>query len=409
MKGKSICACLSVLSVLALVPGRAPGQATGQPELGAATTTTASTTSAPQKPLHATARLVIEWGTPPVRSGPPGLGPMDVVSTRKLERGALARMGVRNERAFGVDWGDGRLWQAGETRVTVRSSAGPDAEQGLRRYATALAQELEAALESDRAAREQTLRASLDETRARIAEYTKQMDNPGTSEPLPRYEHPADQYGIELDLADLRKQRAARMQEVEDVELKLVTQRARRDAIAEQVAKLGAAASQAATADPVVLELEKVVKLREQKLARAKMAAEAKSASTQAEVKAGLLPVRAAEEANAAATQQVADGEEGLALALAELAKQRQAASQAAGGSLLADLNKELTMLTIDLVETEARHQALVGRATELWANYFKTLRGRAAGVATQMESQLANVKPAKVSLEDFQITSDPQ
>jgi hypothetical protein len=66
-------------------------------------------------------------------------------------------------------------------------------------------------------------------------------------------------------------------------------------------------------------------------------------------------------------------------------------------------------MLTIDLVETEARHRALLGRAAQLWASYFKTLRDEAAGSATQMESQLPNVKPAKVSLEDFQITSDPQ
>jgi hypothetical protein len=119
-------------------------------------------------------------------------------------------------------------------------------------------------------------------------------------------------------------------QELQHVGMKLASLHARQNATAEQIARIGKEIAARAQEDPVAVELQKIVELREQALKKEKETKEAGMFSGTA-------------------------GEEAVALARAELAKQRQAAAQAAGGNLLAELNKEVVTLAVDIAEAEAR------------------------------------------------------
>ncbi len=114
-----------------------------------------------------------------------------------------------------------------------------------------------------------------------------------------------------------------------ELDMKLATLHARQNALAEQIARIGREAAAQVDGDPVVIELTKVVQLREQQVKRI-------------------------QDGGARAPLQEEDK---LAVARAELAKQRQAVSQRAGGELLADLNKELVMLVVDIAATEAERE----------------------------------------------------
>ena len=126
-----------------------------------------------------------------------------------------------------------------------------------------------------------------------------------------------------------------------DLELKLVVLRGR-PALTEQIARLGKEVSATVETDGVVQELAKIVQLRERALQK-----------TKEQKEAGLFG------------GELTAGEEAVAVARAELAKQRQTAAQTAGGQLLADLTKELLSLSVDLAEIEAERSCARTTADE--------------------------------------------
>jgi len=125
--------------------------------------------------------------------------------------------------------------------------------------------------------------------------------------------------------------------ELQSIEYDLAGLKARGEALTGQIAKIAQQIEAAPKTDEVTAELEKVVALREKELNRIQSLVDKQLASDQ-EISQALEPV---------------------ALARAELAKQRQAIAQAAGGDLLAEFNRDLIRLSIETAEMEARREFL--------------------------------------------------
>ncbi|HUU99286.1 MAG TPA: hypothetical protein VM487_26430 [Phycisphaerae bacterium] len=126
-------------------------------------------------------------------------------------------------------------------------------------------------------------------------------------------------------------------EEALSIEFSLAGLKARSEALTEQIAKIAQQMQAAPGTDPVAAELEKVVAVREREL-----------------------EFRRVQQAAAVLSErEVGQAIENLALAKAELAKQRQAIAQAAGGDLLAEFNRDLVKLSIETAELEGRREFL--------------------------------------------------
>jgi hypothetical protein len=136
--------------------------------------------------------------------------------------------------------------------------------------------------------------------------------------------------------------------EMEKVYMDLAGKQARQHALEEQSKRLAEKIAVSSKDDPMLAELEKVVKLREDELAATKGLAKAAVVST-AEV--------------AACEVKVAD-------ARVELLKRKEAAS-ATGRELLAKLRDEEVSLAMDIWELEARHN-LLNEARSRAADFMK-------------------------------------
>jgi len=119
----------------------------------------------------------------------------------------------------------------------------------------------------------------------------------------------------------------------DSAEMQLVAKKARADALAEQIAKIGAEVEAALKKDEIAGELQMVVDLRMKELSRVKTLVD-KGLATDADVGAAM---------------------QSVALAKAELAKYQQELAQTAGGALLADLNSELVRLAVDTAEMQVQ------------------------------------------------------
>ena len=126
-------------------------------------------------------------------------------------------------------------------------------------------------------------------------------------------------------------------EEALSIEFSLAGLKARSEALTEQIAKIAQQMQAAPGTDPVAVELEKVVAVREREL-------QFRLHQQVAEV---------------VSEREVGQAIENLALAKAELAKQRQAIAQAAGGDLLAEFNRDLVKLSIETAEMEGRREFL--------------------------------------------------
>jgi hypothetical protein len=126
-------------------------------------------------------------------------------------------------------------------------------------------------------------------------------------------------------------------EELQSIEFDLAGLTARGEALTEQIAKIAQQIEAAPKTDEVTGELEKVVALREKELNR----------------------IQSLVEKQLASDQEVGQALEPVALARAELAKQRQTIAQAAGGNLLAEFNRDLIKLSIETAEMEARREFL--------------------------------------------------
>lgn len=130
---------------------------------------------------------------------------------------------------------------------------------------------------------------------------------------------------------------AAMEQERHKLALDLAGQRARRQAIEETIAKIAMQAEARVKEDEIAEQLAKIVTAREEERAHARQLASTGRLS-------------AADLSNIEA--KIAD-------AKARLLERREMAARAAGGEMLAELNRELLMLSINRAEHEARLKAI--------------------------------------------------
>lgn len=140
--------------------------------------------------------------------------------------------------------------------------------------------------------------------------------------------------------------------QLRDTEIEAASQRARRDAIAAQIAKIGETVKSNPGGDEVAAAMHQVVELRQMQLERAEQLAKAQQAG-QAEVK---------------------QAEVELAMARADLVRHMEEMADAAGGGAMADLNQELTRMSIEGVEVEAKQKALQDRLEHIRSTHLLDL-----------------------------------
>jgi hypothetical protein len=255
-------------------------------------------------------------------------------------------------------------------RLTVRVERSvPDADAKAGELLAALSRRLEQVLVERNA-------GALDRRRQAVAGATEQVTQAerqlGQVQELQRKLY-ADAGQTDLSRAAILGDLQSMEREQQQVEMKLVGLHARQNALAEQIARIGKEIAERAEHDPVAIELQKVVELRERALQKEK---ERKDA--------GLL----GSESTA--------GEEAVAMARAELAKQRQGPPQAAGASLLADLNKEVVTLAVDIAEAEAQGEYLRTRIAQAHERNLLELADRyEAEVAPQLSAAEQSLRDA--------------
>jgi len=267
----------------------------------------------------------------------------------------------------------------------------PDADAKARQLLAALCQRLEQVF----AERSEEALSQRREEVARAAEQVQQAEQRLAQVQELQQKLYAEAGQAELSQAAVLADLQGWEREQQEREAKLAALHARQNALLEQIARIGQEVKARVQEDPVAIELQKVVELRERALEK-----------TKEMTREGL-----------AGDNEIAAGEERVALARAELAKQRQAASQAAGGSLLADLNKEVVTLAADIAESEARREYFRGRLAQARERKLLELTDRYEGeVAPQFkaaqqtvrmgldrrleaEEQLARCRPATVTV----------
>lgn len=234
--------------------------------------------------------------------------------------------------------GDGQPSNAHVVSVAVRISGLPDdGEPRAQRYLDEICKRLKAALGefADDHVRDLHARLAFTEKEAALAQETVSRLNALQIELCDEADH-ADlrRDMLFISIGQLQAQRR-------DLELERVAREARRTALERQLAENATRIKEAAKKDSTLLELGKVVEIRTQQLARIEQLSAAKSASD----------------------AEVAACREQLAQAQFQLAQQRQMVAARLGGEQMAELNSELTKLTIDDAEAEARLQFI---STEL-------------------------------------------
>jgi hypothetical protein len=161
------------------------------------------------------------------------------------------------------------------------------------------------------------------------------------------------------------------------LELELAGSSARRKAIEERIAEISARGEKSIKGDEAAAQLEQVVKIREQSLDL----------------------IRKQYQAGSGAAMEVSKEEAALAEAKARVALRRSdVAAAAGGGELLAQLNRELTMLSIDVQEKQVR--------TELIEKQLARLRD-VPSLLDSIESDQAALGRARMKLEAIQAQAE--
>lgn len=164
-------------------------------------------------------------------------------------------------------------------------------------------------------------------------------------------------------------------EERQALKLQVVGNEARQQALAEAIERLAKAAGERAQDDPVAVELQKIVELREMAARHARQLHEAAQASA----------------------REVSDAEAAVAEARAKLLERRDAVARANGGELLETLNRELAMLSIDAAEAQAKLAALEALLTK-YLNAEELLQD-AADVRRERDDASAKLQKAESRL----------
>jgi hypothetical protein len=147
----------------------------------------------------------------------------------------------------------------------------------------------------------------------------------------------AGQPSVETDARVLATQRNGLSNQLQDLELSMAGQEARRKAISEQISQTRAQARERLANDDVTGELESLVRLSEENLSNLRKQADAGRASG----------------------TDLAQATESMTRARIELAKRREELSKQVGGGQLEQLNSELSRMAIDGAEKEAQRAVL--------------------------------------------------
>jgi hypothetical protein len=197
------------------------------------------------------------------------------------------------------------------------------------------------------------------------------------------------QANVEIDVQALAAQRSTLTNKLQELELSLAGQEARRRAIAEQIARAQAETKEKLANDDVMRELEGLIKLSEQNLSDLR-------------------------KERASFPGELAEASQKLAMARIELAKRREELSKQVGGGQLEQLNAELSRMAIDRAEKEAQRGILNRQVAQIQqqlarASTFdpEAARGRTAKEGldilarrmTELQVQIANLQPPMVTM----------
>jgi hypothetical protein len=155
---------------------------------------------------------------------------------------------------------------------------------------------------------------------------------------------PAGQPIIETDIRTLAAQRDELSRKLQDLELNLAGQEARRKAIVEQIVQTQHQTQKKLADNQVTQELTNLVRLNEESLSN----------------------LRKQVDAGRASTAELTQATENLARARIELAKRREELSRQVGGGQLEQLNGEMSRIMIDRAEKQARRDILRRQLTQV-------------------------------------------
>ncbi len=203
---------------------------------------------------------------------------------------------------------------------------------------------------------------------------------------------PVGQPKVETDMLALVAQTSGLANKLQDLELSLAGQEARRKAIAEQIARTEAEAHAKLVQDEVTKELETLVELSMRNLADLQKAADAGRAST----------------------AELGRATENLTRAKIELAKRREELSKQAGGGQLEQLSSEMGRIAIDKAEKDAQREILARHLAQMQqqlaqASAFDPEAARMrigregldilAGRFAELQTRIANLQPPMVTV----------
>ena len=196
---------------------------------------------------------------------------------------------------------------------------------------------------------------------------------------------------VELDTRALAAQQSDLTGKLQELELSMAGQEARRKAISEQIRQTQAQAQERLMKDEVMRELESLVELSSEALSNVRKAADAGRASL---------------------TNDVAEATQKLAMARIELAKRKEELSKQVGGGQLEQFNAELSRIAIDAIEKEAQRQILSQQLYRVQqqlaqSSAFDPDAARArvqretlnilAGRIAELQTRIANLQPPMV------------
>ncbi len=183
--------------------------------------------------------------------------------------------------------------------------------------------------------------------------------------------HEGESKGLFPENFELIIKRGARLEsKQEDLRVALTGKRARKKALAKEIARLSAVTKEKTAADPVTRELERIVGLQAEQLQK----------------------VREARAREAATDSEIRQAEIKLAESRIRLAERREKIGQKQGNGRLGKLNVELAELGTDIVEIEAQLEE-TQRRLEVLARKRTEIRSAGSSLHLRIAEAEANLK----------------
>jgi len=187
---------------------------------------------------------------------------------------------------------------------------------------------------------------------------------------------PVGQPKVEIDVQALATQRNGLMNKLQDLELNLAGQEARREAIAEQIARTQAETRERLLNDDVTRELESLLKRSEENLSN----------------------LRKQAVAGRAPTAEFGQATESLSRAKIELAKRREELGKQVGGGQLDQLNSEMGRIAIDRAEKEAQRGILATQLAQVQQQLAQASRFDPEAARTRMAREGLDILARRIA-----------